>query len=332
MTISFKQWISESVSNLRESNQSLPLRMVRPLYYLYVAILLNITRWAPIGTNIFERDWDMLIILDACRVDALVELEDEYDFLTVNDSILSVGSTSFEWLNNTFTKKSRNKIQRTGYVTGNGYTERVFENDGYTGNTAIPFGPSSFDVVDSNDFGYLEELWRANFEESSEWMIGSGDVARIHPRYTTDRTIRASRERDVDQMIVHYMYPHTPYPLANDPDVQDPFEPLRAGEISKEDVWDDYIDNLRFVLDEVETLLENADAESVVITADHGEAFGEYGVYWHFIGCPLPIMRRVPWVKTTAQDLGEYEPSAPAPDSMSESTAAEKRLEQLGYL
>lgn len=332
MAISFKGWVSESVSNLRESDQPFLQRVFRPVYYVYVAFLLSITQWYPLGTNVFERDWDLLIVLDACRVDALRELEDEYEFLNVDDSIVSVGSTSFEWLNHTFDKNHQAKIEQTAHVTGNGYTERVFENNGYTGNAAIPFGPSKYDVVRSNDFGYLEELWRADFDESSEWMVGSGNVARIHPRYTTDRAIRASREHDTDRLIVHYMYPHTPYPLADNPGLQDPFEPLRAGTLSKAEVWDGYLDNLRFVLDEVEMLLENVDAESVVITADHGEAFGEYGLYWHFIGCPLPVMRQVPWVETTAQNSGTYEPSAPAPDSMVESTTAEQRLQELGYL
>ncbi|WP_171006696.1 hypothetical protein [Halalkalirubrum salinum] len=332
MTISFKQWTTETVSNIRESNQPLPIRIFRPIYYIYVAFLLTLTRWRPFGTNIFERDWDTLIILDACRVDALREVEDEYKFLTVNDSITSVGSTSFEWLNHTFDKKYQEKIQQTAYVTGNGYTERVFEENGYTGNAAIPFGPSEYSVVDTDDFKYLEELWRADFQDSSEWIVGSGDVTRIHPRYTTDRAIRASRESDANKLIIHYMYPHTPYPLAEDPDLRDPFEPLRAGKLSKQEVWDEYLDNLRFVLDEVEKLLENIDAESVAITADHGEAFGEFGMYWHFIGCPLPVMRRVPWAKATAHNSGEYEPSAPAPDSMAGSTTAEQQLKQLGYL
>jgi len=102
MTVSFRKWVSQSLSDLRDSSKSFTSRLFRPIYYIYVAFLLSITKWRPWGTNVFDRDWDALIILDACRVDALREVEDEYDFLTVDDSITSVGSTSFEWMNHTF--------------------------------------------------------------------------------------------------------------------------------------------------------------------------------------------------------------------------------------
>jgi hypothetical protein len=78
--------------------------------------------------------------------------------------------------------------------------------------------------------------------------------------------------------------------------------------------------------------LKNLDAENVVITADHGEGFGEYGFYRHVIGCPLPCIRQVPWVKTSAFDHGNYEPYGPNPESANQTTSAEERLEDLGYL
>ena len=38
------------------------------------------------------------------------------------------------------------------------------------------------------------------------------------------------------------------------------------------------------VLRHVQNLLNNHDAERVIISADHGEAFGEFGVYRHPVG------------------------------------------------
>jgi hypothetical protein len=38
-------------------------------------------------------------------------------------------------------------------------------------------------------------------------------------------------------------------------------------------VWEAYLDNLRYVLDNIEELLQNVDGK-VVISADHGELFG----------------------------------------------------------
>ncbi|WP_141212960.1 hypothetical protein [Halorubrum sp. Ea1] len=328
--MSFTEWVSESLSHLQAENRSLPSRIARPLYYVYVGALLSVTKRYRWGTNVFDREWDLLVILDACRVDALREVADEYGFIGEVGSMTSVGSTSFEWMNHTFDNEHKETISRTAYVTGNTYTQRVLAQDGDTGHAAMPFGPRMYDVVGPDGFGYLEELWKAELSDDSDWVIGYDDEKRRSPHHTTDRAIAAGRTVDADRHMVHYMYPHDPFPLA-EPELFEPFDPLRAGDVSKDVVWERYLDNLRFVLDEVEILLENFDADDVAITADHGEAFGEYGFYRHVIGCPLPCMRHVPWVETTASDTGTYE--SEAPDSTVGKTASEKdRLEQLGYL
>ena len=56
-------------------------------------------------------------------------------------------------------------------------------------------------------------------------------------------------------------------------------------------------DDLRQGLDAVEMLVEDIDAENIVITADQGDAFSEYGIYSHPI-LPIPPLRKVPWVST----------------------------------
>jgi hypothetical protein len=84
------------------------------------------------------------------------------------------------------------------------------------------------------------------------------------------------------------------------------------------------------VLDDVEILLENVDADTVAITADHGEAMGEWGFHSHNIGCPHPIVRKVPWVTTSATDTGSYEPSLEPEAEVEPDTQAQ--LKDLGYL
>lgn len=331
MTVSFLQWLSESFTHLRADNRSVPSRLIRPLYYIYVGAILTTTKPHPWGTNVFSRDWDLLVILDACRVDALREVADEYDFIGSVNSITSVGSTSFEWMNHTFDRKHADKISQTAYISGNGYTQRVLAQGGDTGHAAIPFGPSEYDVVSPDTLVLLEELWRADLDDSSEWVIGSDRHSRESPRYATDRTVHAGRNTNADRLMVHYMYPHSPYPQA-EPELFEPFDPLRTGDVSRDAVWERYVDNLRLVLDEVELLIQNVDAETVAITADHGEAFGEYGFYKHVIGCPLPCMRKVPWVETTATDSHDYRSGAPDPHASGETVKAEERLQELGYL
>lgn len=332
MTVSFSGWISESISTITDGDRSLLPRFLRPLYLLYEGAFLSVTSRYPIGTNVFELDWDALIILDACRVDALAELAPEYKFIGGVDSIRSVGSSSFEWMNQTFRTTYQEEIRDTAYVTQNGFHDRILGKGGITGQAVLPIGPSHFDVVDPSDLGYLEELWQADFEDDSEWKVQSEVTTRVHPRYTTDRAIRAGRSVGCERMIVHYMYPHDPY-ILSDPKLQPNFDAaLKSGASSRGEVWEAYLDNLRFVLDEVELLLENLDRDKVIISADHGEAFGEYGFYRHPPACPIPSVRRVPWANTDASDEETYEPKAPAPEATETSSTVDDRLKQLGYL
>lgn len=46
------------------------------------------------GTPVWDRDWDVLLILDACRLDLLEEVVDDYPFLGVVRTHDSVASKS----------------------------------------------------------------------------------------------------------------------------------------------------------------------------------------------------------------------------------------------
>jgi hypothetical protein len=86
------------------------------------------------------------------------------------------------------------------------------------------------------------------------------------------------------------------------------------------------------LLGRVKVLLEKFDAEKVVITADHGEAFGEWGFHSHNTACPHHSVRRVPWVETTANDEDTFGPTIEPPQTELHIRAdVEKRLVQLGY-
>ncbi|GAD53519.1 hypothetical protein MBEHAL_2279 [Halarchaeum acidiphilum MH1-52-1] len=106
----------------------------------------------------------------------------------------------------------------------------------------------------------------------------------------------------------------------------------RVGEsLTHEEVWTAYRQNLRDVLDDVEILLENLDAERVAITADHGNAIGELGYAGHPRDVLLPCIRKVPWIPTSAADRHTYEPELEQPDKHRE-VDVEGRLKDLGYL
>jgi hypothetical protein len=161
----------------------------------------------------------------------------------------------------------------------------------------------------------------------------------------TDRAIDAARRHDPDRTIVHYMQPHHPFVGESDLGGQytpDPFgrdndgegaartvwDALRRGEVERAAVERAYRENLRYVLDEVAVLVENVDAERAVLTADHGNAIGEWGIYGHPIGFPHPSVRRVPWAETTATDERTRIPEVERGGEVGD---VEERLAALGY-
>jgi hypothetical protein len=263
--------------------------------------------------DMFTADWDMLVVLDACRADLWAETAGDFGHPT-DETRVSPGGTSTEWLDATFGPRSPEELADVGYVTAN---------------------PYSASHIDHDAFAFVEEVWRDGWDD---------DAGTTPPRRVTAAAVQAARTHDVDRLVVHYMQPHFPS-LADDRDdgiALDDFgdeslsvwEDLRFGNRTVDEVWDAYRKNLELVLEDVDLLLSNVDADRTVITADHGNAFGEKGIYGHAAGIALPELRTVPWAVTTATDGGEYDPVA-AGDLVEsdESVDADvaSRLEQLGY-
>jgi hypothetical protein len=99
----------------------------------------------------------------------------------------------------------------------------------------------------------------------------------------------------------------------------------------QERVFENHVADLEFVLDTgVKPLLRNIDADTVAITADHGDGFGENWCYAHIAGDPRRQVRRVPWVETEATNHGELEPTLTPPEDVTDEI--ENRLAALGYI
>ncbi|MDR5674234.1 hypothetical protein RH858_13980 [Halalkaliarchaeum sp. AArc-GB] len=295
----------------------------------YQGLWYTLTSRYPIGTNVFEREWDLLIVLDACRVDAMREVADEYEFIENVDSIWSVGSNSHEWLAQTFSKKWSDEISKTAYITANFHSKFLFRENCYPPERLnVPFYWTNWDVVEPDSVQDIVDVWEGYRDD---------DLEVTPPDIVTDHAIDRGRTRGGSKIIVHYMQPHGPY-IANA--VKEGTTPteiergawrsLREGQVEKEELWEYYLENLRLVLDQVDILLENFDAERVAITSDHGEAFGEFGAYGHPEGFPHPVVKRVPWIETTAED---QETRTPKISSKSrEDVEIRDRLDALGYL
>ncbi|MFC6724736.1 hypothetical protein ACFQE1_10185 [Halobium palmae] len=313
-------WVAESREGFEEYGAVGGAR--ESLYELYVGGLRRLNRRYPGAENVFDRDWDVLLLLDACRVDLVEQVADAYGsaypFLDRPGELVSVGSSSIEWIERTFADERRAEMRNTAYVTGNPFSHRV---------------------LDGDDLLRLDEVWRYAWDD---------DAGTIPARPVTDRAIAAERDLNPDRLIVHYMQPH--FPSVPDPlgggmnsetlgegaGWEDPWDRFRRGELTFERVWRSYGANLRYVLDDVALLLRNLDADRVVLSADHGNAAGEWGVYGH-PKVPHPKIRRVPWYVTAGEDTGEYEPNLDPPERVVDGEgdgdeAIQDKLSALGYL
>lgn len=296
--MTFADWIAESRERVRTEGWA---GAKRSAYEFYVGMWRNLGKRYNYGTPIWEDNWDICVVLDACRWDLVPELEcaymtDEWDY--------SVASSSGEWIPKTFHDRDTSDV---AYVTANPYSKMLLNDE---------------------DFFLLDEVWEYGFDDG---------IRTIPADVVTDQAIRAWDENP-EQMVVHYMQPHHPFvPKPMDEGMplhefghqpwDNVWHKLRKGEVEREEVWDGYVANLDYVLDHVGTLLENTEGE-VLITADHGNLLGEWGMYAHPDWVPLKPLKRVPWVKTTAKHVGDYSPE----DHRGEQEFdREEQLEALGY-
>jgi len=296
----------------------------------YNGVYFSLTSRYPFGTNVYDLDWDLLIVLDACRVDALREVAPEFDFIEDVGSVWSVGSSSHEWLCKTFNREYADEISETVYVSTNPNTPRAFsEGERPPTGYRVPAQWTDWDVVDKGDFKLLRQLHRHDYDEFAD---------TFPPDLVTDHTIHAARTTDFERMVVHYFQPHRPhigtaYPSKRPVTAAEdqPWDAIRNGDATEEDVWELYLDNLRLALDSVGRLLENVDADTVAITADHGELFGEWGLYGHPEGVVNPNLKKVPWALTTASDERTSDPTVDV-DRQKGDVDVQERLENLGYV
>lgn len=272
------------------------------------------------GTPIYEEEWDALVILDACRYDVMKEVADDFSWIDRSDleEFTSLGSASTEWMRKNFGEDFDREKGDTLMVTGNGFAG---------------------EYLDEEDFQHVEKVWEYGWDE---------DLGTVMPGAVTEKAIRLSRQMDWDRMIIHYMQPH--HPFVTDPDLGEgisqnnmdhgPFSDhvwgkLQRGEVEREEVWERYRENLELVLEYVEVLKHNIDADPMVISADHGNSFGrlnknELGITNHPEGIATDALREVPWLGISAEDEGTVEfGSGEMPETP---TSVEDQLEILGYI
>jgi SAM-dependent methyltransferase len=267
-----------------------------------------------------ESNWNVLILLDACRADA-------FRRVVAADApvVRSLAPCTRLW------------IHQFGRITA-----RRPESPDILWVTANP-------VVDRDCARYgvrsvrLLSIWRNRWDRH-----GEAGIPTVHPDAVGDEVRRYLRQHGQPQrMVIHYLQPHAPFigtpelaagraGVARDPflaairRLPDPEDAVRRGDLTWQEVREAYDGNLKLVWDSVRRLLPDLKGR-VIVTSDHGELLGEDGRFGHECPWTTELLRHVPWMR---YDGEAYEPT---PVQLDEERAGDadlmaSRLRALGYV
>ena len=262
------------------------------------------TRVRDSGRRVMERDWDNLIILDACRYDLFAE-------------------------NNTIPGELGKMVSRGSHTAD--FLNRNFGSETFPDTIYVSATPQFLNHGMHTRFYESVHLWE------SAW---DSELRTVPPEKVVEATIDIANEHPDKRIISHFLQPHYPFigetgkriehgtltgggVMAEERDHESVWELLETGDVSREMVEDAYRENLELVLPHVEELLSELSGKSVV-TADHGNSFGKFGVYGHPRKRFLSDLVDVPWLVVddgerrditeggvnddddTARDVGEH--------------------------
>lgn len=269
------------------------------------------------GIAVFDQDWDVLVILDACRYDAF---EKHTSFPGDLRAVTSQGSVTPEWLHANVAGRD---LTDTVCVSANGQYLRLADE--------------------------LNTRWHA-FEGVVEDDLAAAEESLLvaSPETVTERARTVLEEYPRKRVVIHYVQPHTPY-LGKVG--RKHFAPGRSlTELGTDSRYDRdrivaaYHENLKLVLSSVEELLNTAgpDIGRVVITSDHGELLGDR--LWplpvrqwdHIADLPHPLLVRVPWqcfdVGARRDVVAEEPVGEPMMDEEDSQEKLTEHMRALGYV
>lgn len=212
---------------------------------------------------IWDFDWDVCFVLDACRYDAFEHCNKMPGKL---HKILSPGFETKGWVEATFAEAHKDTI----LVTANPWFTKTY--------------PDIHLRV-----GWLIEPWR------TDWNKALGTVL---PESVTQVALEQYPAFPGKRWVIFYMQPHDPF-IADD-NLNVTGNRIAWGEDWHSSgrefryMLHNYYNNLRLVLQEVQRC-SNALPGKHVITSDHGESFGECGVCWTHRGGFFPWLIEIPW-------------------------------------
>lgn len=241
------------------------MELEKQLYHLYTWLWSVPFRLLPRdGIDVTARDWDVLIVLDACRYDIF---EEENTLPGTLEPVKSRATSTPQWLERNFAGDHDDIV----YAAGNPFVAGLAQEGG-------------FDL--EQHVHHVEHVWDRDWDEKQR---------TTPPAAINDAARRLQQQFPGKRLVLHYVQPHEPF--IGEPNFADIDADGWAK--AKRKWWSDdikaaYRDNLRVVLDEVEALLPDLEGD-VVITSDHGELFGRYGLVRHPRDVFLRELCTVPW-------------------------------------
>lgn len=257
------------------------------------------------GPDLFDRlqevNWDVLLILDACRFDVLSEVAET----AVIQPIRSPASSTPEFLDQA---RERGVFEGTIYVSANPQTEKKRPG------TDISLRPA--------------------YEEGWENRLGTVPADRVFG------VVRNALEES-NTVVGHVMQPHYPHicridghtlPVPNGLHPRE-FEDdnleksglqalLASGAVSLNRARRSYEICLRYAWESASSFAASLASEGyhVAVTADHGELFGERGFVEHPVGIRIDPLVTVPWVTFGSESTESHQ------------TDTKDQLKALGYV
>jgi hypothetical protein len=277
--------------------------------------------------DFMQGDWDNLFILDACRADLFEETAD-LDSFDEYRTVLSPGSNTTLWSSWHFAEKSYGDVV---YVTANPVVSRT----------------------SPNSFHKLIEVWNDSDAYDKE--------TRSIPPEPVSQAARSAYEKFPDKrLVVHYSQPHIPFitrpemvyrtewndaaqvaPEAFETESEEQsdyfnlWQACRHNDISEQEVWAGYKENLEVVLESVLELEQDIPGQTV-ITSDHGNFVGERLItgrkeYGHKGDYHAHHLNEVPWavISDNRREIVEGPVQSRSEGPLSR---MEERLRDLGYM
>jgi len=265
------------------------------------------------GISVIDQDWDTLLVLDACRYDYFEAVYDNF-FGGELRKIKSKGSHTEEWLEENFPGKYDDIV----YISANPKT-KISQIEG-----------NFFKV-----YRLYKERWNNNYNT-------------VLPSMVTKKTIQIREKYPNKRIISHFIQPHAPYigNVSLTPGQENGvigceklFDSFRFGNgaCKLKKLSHAYKTNLEEVLSEAAKIPNALDKDKIIITSDHGELFGEYGLWHHPINLHVPELVDVPWfeIEGVKEGVSEVDFKLGSEDvdveEVSEEEEIKKKLESLGY-